>query len=335
MSELLRVLHIGVSNRGTWPLEKCNASTGFTSAALCDVSPAALATARQMTGLPESACYTDIDRAIAEANADCAIACVPTIYHAPVAKKAIVKGLPILIEKGMAPDWATAQDLVKTAKEANVKVVVAQNYRYNAVERTIGRAMGDAAFSAYTGPVHLLTYQQNRVRPDVRTLNYPFASVWDMSCHHFDNLLAWLGPMKEMTALSWRAEWSPYEHDNNTAAQIVFKNGTNVQYLHTHDAARTTLEIQLHGERGALFHDAHGITFNERPREQFGTRPIVDVPLVEAHGESDLLRDFYAYITQGIEPGVSVANNLETMAACEMMVRSITEKRTVRRDELQ
>jgi hypothetical protein len=38
---------------------------------------------------------------------------------------------------------------------------------------------------------------------------------------------------------------------------------------------------------------------------------------------------------EGIEPGISAKNNLETMAACEMMVRSITGGRTVRREELQ
>ena len=34
------------------------------------------------------------------------------------------------------------------------------------------------------------------------------------------------------------------------------------------------------------------------------------------------------------EPGVSVRHNLETMAACEMMVRSITERRECFRKEL-
>ena len=53
-----------------------------------------------------------------------------------------------------------------------------------------------------------------------------------------------------------------------------------------------------------------------------------------AEGESDLLRDFHRYITEGVEPGISARNNLETMAACEMMVRSITRGLTCRREEL-
>lgn len=332
--KLLKVLHIGVANRGIWPLEKCDASTGFVSHSLCDVSDAALAAARGRTGLPESSCYRDVGVALREAGADVAIACVPTVFHVPVAKQALAAGVPILIEKGMAPDWSSANELVTAARKANGKVAVAQNYRYNGAERTVWHAVNDPAASYYLGDVHLIQYNQNRVRPEVRTLNYPFASVWDMSCHHFDNLLAWFGPIREMTAHSWRAGWSPYQHDNNTSAHITFASGTVCQYLHTHDAARGTLDLQLHGERGALVQHEQTFTFNARPLAQFGTREVVNVPLVAAHGEADLLRDFHAYVVQDKDIGVSVERNLETMAACEMMVRSITQGRRVKRSEL-
>jgi predicted dehydrogenase len=332
--KLLKVLHVGVSNRGEWPLKHCNISTGFLPAALCDVSAEALAKARAQTNLPESACFTNYDQALQHSDADCVIICAPTILHVPLAKKAIAAGLPVLIEKGMAPDWKSACELVQTAQTARAIAAVAQNYRYFQAERTIYRALHDPAFPAYVGPVHLVTYTHNRVRPLPRTLNYPFASVWDMSCHHFDNLMYWLGPIDQMTANSWGAPWSAYEHHNNTTAHIVFQNKTRAHYIHTHDAARLSLEIQIHGERGALFRQDDTLSFSLRPTEQFGTRPVSPVPLEEAHGEADLLRDFHAYISAGIEPGISVRNNLETMAACEMMVRSITNKRTCRRREL-
>lgn len=330
----LRVLHVGVANRGAWPLRHCNAATGFIPAALCDTNPAALAAARQLTALPESACFTDAARAIKDADVDCVIICAPTVLHVPLAKLAVARCLPVLVEKGMAPDWPAACDLVRTAREAGAIVAVAQNYRYNGPERAIRRAISDPASAAYLGKVHLLTYANHRVRPEPRTLTYPFASVWDMSCHHFDNLLYWLGPVEQMTAFSWHADWSQYPHDNNTSAHLVFKNGTHVHYIHTHDAARPSLEIQIHGEHGALVRREADLTFNPRPTEQFGTRPLTPVAPEPSENEADLLRDFHRFITEGIEPGISAANNLQTMAACEMMVRSVTEHRTVRREEL-
>jgi predicted dehydrogenase len=290
--KLLRVLHVGVANRGEWPLKLCNESTGFQPAALCDTSAEALANARKITGLSEAESFTDFDDALKRANVDCVIVCAPTVYHVPLASKAIKAGLPVLVEKGMAPDWASAQKLARLVREKNAIAAVAQNYRYNRIERTIARVLQDSSSPAHPGKVHLLTYAQHRVRPNPHTLTFPFASVWDMSCHHFDNMLYWLGPIKEMTAFSWRAHWSAYAYDNNTSAHIVFENSTNVHYIHTHDAARNTFEIQIHGERGAIVSDGNSITFNQRPLEQFGSRPIEEAAFVEAHGEADLLRDF-------------------------------------------
>jgi len=333
----LRVLHVGVGNRGVWPLERCTAETGFVPAALCDVRESALREARERTGLPSSVCYEHYTEALARSgpDIDCIIICAPTIFHVPYASQAVEAGIPVLVEKGMGPDWPSARALTTITADRGGQVCVAQNYRYNSLERTIRRALSEPDHPAHVGAVHLVNYTQQRVRPHPRTLTYPFASVWDMSCHHFDNLAFWFGPIASMTAQSWGASWSPYAHDSNTTAHIRFENKVRGHYIHTHDAARGSLHIEIHGERGALvYSEDSGLTFNERPLEQFGSRPIQPVKLDEAHGETDLLRDFHAYIQRGIEPGVSVRHNLETMAACEMMVRSITERRECYRKEL-
>ena len=330
----LKVLHVGVANRGRWPIERATPSTGFVSHALCDVNSAALAAAQELTGLPESSCFSSLDEALARSGAECAIICTPTKFHVDMAIRVIEAGLPVLVEKGMAPDWESAQRLAAFARSRRAVAAIAQNYRYQPIERTIRRALQDPAFEAYLGRVHQITYSQQRVRPHPGTLDYPFSAVWDMSCHHFDNLMHWLGPIREMTAHSWRAGWSAYTHDANTSAYIVFESGSHVHYLHSHDAARQTLNIELHGERGALYLREGELTFSARPSEQFGSRPLTVVDPGPNHSLEDMLRDFHAYATAGAEPGISVRNNLETMAACELMVRSITDRRTVHRAEL-
>ncbi|MBC8108971.1 MAG: Gfo/Idh/MocA family oxidoreductase, partial [Anaerolineae bacterium] len=98
--KLLRVLHVGVANRGEWPLKLCNEATGFTPAALCDMSLDALASARKITGLTEADSFTDFDEALNRAEVDCVIICAPTLLHVPLASKAIEAGLPVLVGKG-------------------------------------------------------------------------------------------------------------------------------------------------------------------------------------------------------------------------------------------
>jgi len=174
------------------------------------------------------------------------------------------------------------------------------------------------------GVIYHVDYVHHRVRPEPRTLHFPFASVWDMSCHHFDNLMFWLGPIEAMTARAYAAPWSAYRHPNNTAAWLEMQNGTRVDYLHTHDAARSSLHIEFQGERGALWWDGTSLRFSMKPNKNWGHCEPSLVPLDPEPGLPALLLDFYTYVTGGPEPGISGFQNLETMAACEMLVRSAT-----------
>lgn len=329
----LRSLHAGVGNRGQWPL-KIAREHGFDPVALCDLNPEFLQSAREMTGLDASACFRVYESALASGGFDCVIICTPTVFHVPMSLQAIAAGYPVLVEKGMAPDWTSAQKLATAVEKAGIPLAVAQNYRFGAVPALIRRALTDPDFEAYLGPVHQVVSIHNRVRPEPRTLTYPFASVWDMSCHHFDNLLYWLGPVARMQAFAWSAPWSAYEHPNNTSAHMEMESGAAVTYLHTHDAARASEEIQLHGERGALYVRDNKVEFSQRPVVNFGSHH--PTPIEPGIGEDGggVLRVFHEWIVEDKEPGISARHNLETMACCEMMVRSITEGRMIERSEL-
>jgi predicted dehydrogenase len=138
-----------------------------------------------------------------------------------------------------------------------------------------------------------------------------------------------------MTAHSYRASYTPYEHDNNTSAFLRFKNGVCVNYAHTHDASRGSLRIEVHGANGALILRDERAEFSARPSVNFGVEPATEVPIPKLDSETGVLADFHDYVTNGREPGISARHNLETMAMCEMMVRSIRQQRMVKREELE
>ena len=338
-TKILKTLCVGVSGRGQWPLQTCCPEKGFQISALCDLDSSALEAGRELTSVSPSHCYSDYARALAKAEADCVIICTPTVHHVPMARQALERGLPVLVEKGMAPDWETACQAVAFAREVNGIFCVSQNYRYKAVERTLHRVLHAADDPANVGEPYQLDYIQHRVRPEPRTLNYPFASVWDMSCHHFDNFLFWFGPVAEFTAHAFEAPWSNYPYPNNTSAFLRFENGVVVNYFHGHDSARSDFYCGLHGELGAVMArtDESGeqvLEFSHRPVEQWGRSETSAVPLAQAPNESGVLADFHSYIAEGIEPGISGNHNLEVMAMCQMMVISAEENRTVHRSEL-
>lgn len=333
---LLRVLLVGVGNRGRWTLERCTREAGWEIAGMVDREPRHLVEARTLTGLADALCFDDLDRALAQVKPEAVILCTPTVTHAKFAKVAMAAGAAVLTEKGMATNWNEAVDLVLFVRERKGIFAVAQNYRYDGISAVVGAALGvgvEADIPRIEAPF-LIDYVQHRVRPVPGTLTYPFASVWDMSCHHFDNLLCWLGPVAEVTAHAYRASWSPYEHAGNTSALLRFANGVVVNYVHTHDAARNSLRIEVHGRNGALVVRDGRAEFSERPAVNFGECPVREIAIPSFCSEERMLADFRDYATTGCEPGISGYRNLETMALCEMTVRSALEKRTVTREEL-
>jgi predicted dehydrogenase len=335
-SPILRTLHVGVGRRGEWPLELCRPERGFQPVGLCDSVPEHLRAARARTGLGADECYTDFAAMLESVPADVLIICTPTPTHVPMARAAIARGLAVITEKGMATTWSEARALVADVAARSARVVVAQNYRYKAIERTVRRAIHDASAPFHVGRVFWVDYTEHRVRPEPRTLTYPFASVWDMSCHHFDNLTDWLGRPRAVTARAPAATWSAYPHPANTAAFIEFADDVHVNYAHTQDAARIELRIRVHGERGALFVDDTRISFSSHPRENFGWIEPTFITAEPAHKppEAGILADFHRYLTTGDEPGISARHNLEVMALCELTVRSCQQARRVTREEL-
>jgi predicted dehydrogenase len=157
-----------------------------------------------------------------------------------------------------------------------------------------------------------------------------------MSCHHVDLLAFWLGAANRVTAQSYNSSWSNYTHDANIAAIIEYAGGVVCHYVLTHTATISDWRIILQGERGALrTEDVPGVQFYPRPSGQLGSsQPLACDELRLPASEQGVADDFYRYIAEGVEPGISGRTNLQTLAVCEMLVRSARERRPVDRDEL-
>jgi len=328
MKPVLRVIHVGVGNRGQWPLRLATPETGFQPVALVDPDTKILAAAGALCeGVPT---FTSLEAALAQTEADVAIICSPTRFHVTQGRRCLEAGLHVLVEKGMAPSLAEAKHLVAAAADAKRALCVAQNYRYQAMERTVARMIGDPGHPQHVGPPFLVEYTQNRQRPHPRTLDYPFASVWDMSCHHFDTLLFWLGPgFTEVTARAFGAPWSRYPFPTNTSVQIAHAAGCLIHYLHTHDAAINEVRLRVQGARGAVLVENDNVYFCQRSELQLQNEAIVPVDRESHAGESGVLADFHRHCVHGEPVGISGSANLSVMALCDATCRSATNKCTI------
>lgn len=329
----LRVVHIGVGGRGRWPLEVMGPDPRFESVAFVDLVPANLEQAAAIVpGVPN---FSSPEEAVVQTDADIAVICTPTRTHAPLARLCFEHGLHVLVEKGMTMDYAEAVSLVEEADRADLKFAVAQNYRYRQSEMLVSQLQEDAASPFHTGKIEIADYVHHRYRPDPRTLNYPFAMVWDMSCHHVDSLSCWLGPVKRVTALSSNPSWSQYEHDADIHAILEYASGAVCNYLLTHAAVYADWRVVLQGPRGALRLTDRELFFHPRPAEFLGGSEGILVPQGDSvRTEAAVADAFYRYVVDGVEPGISGRKNLDTLAVCELLVRSATEGRSVEIGEL-
>ena len=328
MKTILRTIHVGIGNRGQWPLRLATEEVGFRPVALVDPDPKMLAAARELGG--ETPVFLELEEALTKVRADAAIICSPTRFHLGQGSRCLAAGLHVLVEKGMAPTLADAQQLVSTAETAGRSLCVAQNYRYQSMERTVARMINDPGHPHYAGSPFLIEYTQNRQRPHPRTLDYPFASVWDMSCHHFDTLLSWLGlGFTEVTARAFGPAWSRYTFPNNTSLQIAHASGCLVHYLHTHNAAFNEVHIRVQAERGTILVDGDRVSFCPRGDVQLQHEIVVAVSPEANAGELGVLADFHRHCVEGVAVGISGAANLSVMALCDATCRSVESGRTV------
>ncbi|MCL4541769.1 MAG: Gfo/Idh/MocA family oxidoreductase [Chloroflexi bacterium] len=329
----IRTIHIGVGGRGRWPIGLLFADEHFQPVALVDTVPEHLQWAAAQCGLPLSATFTDAAAAVATVEADALVICTPTATHARFCRLGFAAHKHVLVEKGMTLDWEEARSLVAEAGQAGIAFCVAQNYRYGSESQTLKNLLTSDAY----GCPHLIDYIHHRYRPEPRTLDYRNAMIWDMSCHHFDNLVYWFGAVQRVTAVTYSAPWSRYPYDAGVSAVLEFASGPVCTYELTHQATFNDYRLVLQTERGALRIQSGRWEFLPAlGGAPFGVNgPVEPVEMVmTTRTEQGVIGDWYRYITTRQEPGISGRNNLETLAICELTCRAAARRTTVERDDL-
>jgi predicted dehydrogenase len=122
-------------------------------------------------------------------------------------------------------------------------------------------------------------------------------------------------------------------------ALLEMAAGPVCSYVLTHQASVPEYRWVLQSERGALRCLAERGAWEWLPRgpvEQFAAAgPAEPVPAAPPRrSEQGVVDDWLRYIEEGVEPGISGRRNLETLAACEMVLRAAKAGRAVERGEL-
>nr|WP_315237196.1 Gfo/Idh/MocA family oxidoreductase [uncultured Albidiferax sp.] len=125
----LKIAVAGAGYIGLAHIEVLARSNRCSLSAIVDPSPSAVAIAAQ-AGVP---LYTSLDALLTAAKPDGIILATPNHLHVPQALQCIAAGLPVLLEKPVAPTLAEGEQLLKAVEETGAKLLVGHHRAHSPI----------------------------------------------------------------------------------------------------------------------------------------------------------------------------------------------------------
>ncbi len=174
-----------------------DATPGLCVAAIATSNPVRAARARAQ--YPGVVVVADADELLADsARIDALVVATPNRMHVPIARAALHRGLPVVVDKPLAPDAGAAQALADDFAAAGVPLTVFQNRRWDGDYLTVRRVVE----SGELGEISRFESRYERFRPEVREdawRELPAAAeggglLLDLGAHLVDQALTLFGP---------------------------------------------------------------------------------------------------------------------------------------------
>lgn len=126
-------------NRNIWPLYRDRVEI----VALIDVNRQVLDETGDFLGLPASARFDDVKEAFAKSEADFCCIVTPPMFHHEAIELACARKMDILCEKPLADSWEACKAIYRAVQKSGMRLMVTQNYRYDATILTLKKAVAD------------------------------------------------------------------------------------------------------------------------------------------------------------------------------------------------
>ena len=203
--------------------------------------------------------YTDYRQMIAENALDLVSIATESGSHAEIALYCIDHGIHVIIEKPMAMNMQDADEIIRRAKEKNVKVSACHQNRFNIAVQELRKALEAGRFGRLShGSIHV-RWNRNKDYYD----QAPWRGKWATDggalmnqCIHGIDLLRWMmgNEVEEVYGQTRRQFHGYLEAEDVGMAVIKFKNGAIATVEGTTNVYPQNLEETLYvfGEKGTV-----------------------------------------------------------------------------------
>ena len=305
--------------------------------AVSDINENRLLAIREKFNLSKNRCYTDYTKILALRDIDAVVVATPAVTHGEIVLKAIEAGKHVFVEKPLSVTVTEAEAIVKSAKQAKLKVMVGYQHRFIANHRIAKRYLRtDKIGDPFFGEAYSETLI---VKPEEGILIDYVVHLIDILCWYFDD-----SRVEEVAALSHvDKEGTKEKHaimimrfHNNILGRI----GAFFMKDYTSWSASDRY-VRILGTRGKLVTDLTGPTitlYKEgsllsrlRGPHTFMPRGAVqeNLPLTEAAYRREI-NNFIQSIVKDQKPEVDAEQGLAVQRILEAAQQSIREKRFVK-----
>jgi predicted dehydrogenase len=346
-----RMILIGTGGWGSWWCRDFlppNIEDGHVEVvAVADTNEAVLANAQTYLGLRRDQCYTDLQAAFDQNNADFCAIVVPPAFHEQVVDLALAHDLNILSEKPIADTLEASVRIASKLKQSGKKMAVTMSHRFDQDKSTLRRELGSEAYGA-------LDYLMMRFTCDARQ----FASwgkfrhqitdplMIEGAVHHLDILADFAGAKCDtLYAQTWNPAWGEYAGDSQALVTMHFANGVRAVY----EGAKTNA-VGLNGwaqeyiraecANATLIMDGRNVeAFDYNPSAQWTTGKQGAgraIPLIEQGKWANtwLIEKFVDWLEGGASMETDVESNLQSVAMIFAAIESSRSGQPVNPQEL-
>jgi len=326
--------------------------------ALIDAIPAAaeaLADFIEQQGGGRPALYTTQAEAFAAEDIHLVALATPSGLHIQQSLEVLAAGKHVVIEKPLDVDLSRAQEIEAAAKEAAGNGIVASvisQHRFDQSSVAVSRAIADGRFGKLTSASASVAWWRGQGYYDSGDWRGTWAmdgggALMNQGVHTVDLLLWFMGRPVEIFAHTARLAHERIEVEDTAVATVTFENG-GLAVLHATTAAYPglTVRVQLMGSEGSAvvdndrlqyFHsrDTGGASADmglqgggNQADEELAKYPEEDYkaadPTVYPAGHVRQYRDILAAIAGGKQPGVTVSDAVNALAAVRSVYVSAT-----------
>ncbi|MCF4113621.1 Gfo/Idh/MocA family oxidoreductase [Dethiosulfovibrio acidaminovorans] len=226
--ELKRMGVVGVGHLGQHHARIYTEILGAQLVGVMDENSERASSIGQHLGVPY---YDDIDEFLDSARPDGISVVVPTVNHFEVARKALLRGVNVLIEKPVTTTVEEAEQLLTMAAEKDLVLQVGHIERFNSAIQYVSKISHEPMF-----------LQSRRLGPFSSRIS-DVGVVLDLMIHDIDIVLSLVNSSIENISATGRKIRSDYE--DIASAQLSFENGSMAHILVSRVSERRLRQMEI------------------------------------------------------------------------------------------